>query len=236
MADGSRKMVKLALRSISEHPSRWVLGLLFLFMFFPALDLTISGMFYAPGTGFTWDAGGVMEFIRSAMPVIIISSFVFCLALWVVGIWYERWFWGLTTPRTVFLMITLLVGPGLLVEALLKPNWGRARPKDIALFGGDAAFTPPLWVADECAHNCSFVSGHAALAFWATAYAWFLPRKWRLAGIVVGTVFGLAMGFVRIAQGAHFLSDVIFAGVIVLWVNYFVARTVLDGPASALAE
>tara|TARA_R110000868_G_scaffold47339_3_gene155367 strand:- start:2102 stop:2806 length:705 start_codon:yes stop_codon:yes gene_type:complete len=227
------EMVKLTVRDIREHPARWVLGLLFLFMFFPGLDLAVSGIFYIPGTGFTWDADGVMEFARSAMPVIIIGSFAFCLILWVAGIWFEQWFWGVTTPRAVFLMITLLVGPGLMVEALLKPNWGRARPKDITLFGGEAAFTPPLWVADECGHNCSFVSGHAALAFWVTAYAWLLPRQWRLTGIVAGTAFGLVMGFVRIAQGGHFLSDVIFAGVIVLWVNYFVARTVLDRPASA---
>jgi lipid A 4'-phosphatase len=229
-------MARLILRNIRERPERWVLGLLFLFMFFPGLDLKISEIFYIPGTGFTWDSGGLMEFIRSAMPVIVIGSFVFSLVLWVVGIWCERWLWGITTPRTVFLMITLLVGPGLLVEALLKPNWGRARPKDITMFGGDAAFTPPLWVANECGHNCSFVSGHAAVAFWVTAYAWFLPRKWRLTGIIAGTIFGLTMGFVRIAQGGHFLSDIIFAGVIVLWVNYFVARTVLDRPEDRFPE
>ncbi len=229
-------MMAFIFKDIRERPERWVLGLFCLFMFFPGLDLAISGWFYIPGTGFTWDVDGFMEFVRSAMPVIIISSFVLCIALWVAGIWYERWFFGITTPRTVFLMITLLVGPGLLVEALLKPNWGRARPKDVTLFGGNAEFTPPLWVANECGHNCSFVSGHAAVAFWVTAYAWFLPRKWRLAGILAGTAFGLAMGFVRIAQGAHFLSDVIFAGVIVLWVNYFVARTVLDRPDDTAPE
>ncbi|MEQ9449716.1 MAG: phosphatase PAP2 family protein, partial [Rhodospirillaceae bacterium] len=212
-------MIRLLLRDIRERPSRWVLGLLLFFMFFPQADLGLSALFYIPGTGFTWDADGFMEFVRSSVPVIIIVSFVLCVVLWVAGIWHDRWFWGLTTPRAVYLMLTLLIGPGLIVEAILKPNWGRARPKDLEIFGGDAVFTPPGWVAEECARNCSFVSGHAALAFWVTAYAWLLPRKWRLAGILVGTAFGLAMGFVRVAQGAHFLSDVIFAGVIVLWVN-----------------
>lgn len=228
MADERIQTVMDVLRSLRERPARWVLGLLFFFMFFPHVDIAISGWFYEPGPGFTWDPDGFMEFLRSAMPVIIIVSFVVCVALWVAGIWYEKWFWGLTTPRVVYLMITLLVGPGLLVEALLKPNWGRARPKDLELFGGDALYTPPFWVANECGHNCSFVSGHAAISFWVTAYAWLLPSKWRFTGIVVGTVFGFLMGCVRIAQGAHFMSDVIFAGVIVLWVNYFAARTVLD--------
>ena len=221
------EITKVTADYIREYPARWVLGLIFLFMFFPGLDLKISGMFYIPGTGFTWDVDGILELMRSAMPAVIIVSFAFCIILWAAGIFFERWFLRVTTPHIVFLMSTLLVGPGLLVEALLKPSWGRARPKDIDAFGGDAAFTPPLWVANECEHNCSFVSGHAALAFWVTAYAWLLPRKWQLRGIFAGTLFGLMMGFVRIAQGAHFLSDVIFAGVIVLWVNYFIARMVL---------
>jgi lipid A 4'-phosphatase len=32
--------------------------------------------------------------------------------------------------------------------------------------------------------------------------------------VAVGTVVGAAAGFVRIAQGGHFLSDVVFAGLL----------------------
>jgi lipid A 4'-phosphatase len=221
-------MITRLARDIRDRPSRWVLALLFLFMFFPGADLATSGLFYVPGTGFTWDRDGFLEFVRGAVPVIIIGTFLFSLILWVAGLWNEQWFIGVTTSRAMFLVLTLLVGPGLLVESLLKPNWGRARPKDITLFGGEQAFTPPLWIANECEKNCSFVSGHAAVAFWVTAYAFFLPAKWRTVGVIGGALFGFGVGFVRIAQGAHFLSDVIFAGIIVIAVNYTLARWILD--------
>jgi lipid A 4'-phosphatase len=175
----------------------------------------------------------VLEFVRSGVPVLILGSFVVCLVLWVAGIWYERWFWGITTHRAVYLMISLLVGPGLLVESLLKPNWGRARPKDITVFGGAADYTPPLWIAGECERNCSFVSGHAAIAFWLTAYGFMLPAPWRKWGVGAGVAAGALMGWVRIIQGGHFLSDVVFAGVIVVGVNVYLYRRIILAEGTA---
>src|SRR5690606_37476460 len=115
----------------------------------------------------------------------------------------------------------------LLVETVLKSHWGRARPNDTVLFGGEAVFTPPLWIAQECAHNCSFVSGHAAIGFWLSAYGFLLPPAWRLRGVAAGLVCGLFVGLVLVVQGAHFLSDVIFAGAFVLMVNALMAHLIL---------
>jgi len=212
---------------LRTHPSRWILGLVLFFMFFPGFDVWISAQFYQPGVGFTWDQSGPLEFVRRVMPYLIVGAFVFCIVLWVAGIWYEQWFWGMTTTRAIYLMATLLVGPGLIVESLLKPNWGRARPKDLTIFGGQADYTPPLWVADECQRNCSFVSGHAAIAFWVTAFGFMLPPRWRWPGVAAGLVFGTAVGWVRIAQGGHFLSDVVFAGLIVIVVNVAFYRLII---------
>ena len=53
-------------------------------------------------------------------------------------------------------------GPGLVVNGVLKAFWGRARPSQILEFGGAAQFTPPVQIADQCARNCSFVSGEAS--------------------------------------------------------------------------
>jgi membrane-associated phospholipid phosphatase len=108
------------------------------------------------------------------------------------------------------------LGPGLVVNTVLKDHWGRARPLQIEQFGGSRAFTPAPLPAAQCARNCSFPSGHAALGFSLLAFALLLPpgaarRLATAAALGVGVLVGLA----RIAQGAHFLSDVVYAGLVV---------------------
>lgn len=220
-------MTELLARDLRQHPIRWVMGALCLLMFVPGLDIAFSGLFYAPGDGFFWDRGQFLGFVREAAPVLIIGTFLFCLLLWLAGLVFGQWFLGLTTPRMAYLFVTLVVGPGLLVETLLKSHWGRARPNDTTFFGGTATFTPPAWIAQECSHNCAFVSGHAALAFWLTAYGFLLPPQWRRQGVLAGLICGAAVGMVRVIQGAHFLSDVVFAGAFILIVNALAARLIL---------
>ena len=48
----------------------------------------------------------------------------------------------------VFLGLAYALGPGLLVNTVLKIYWGRARPYAIAEFGGTDAFTPALLPSD----------------------------------------------------------------------------------------
>ncbi|MDP1586674.1 MAG: phosphatase PAP2 family protein [Prosthecobacter sp.] len=214
-------------RTFGAHPLGWAVGALCLLMFVPGLDLAFSGLFYAQGAGFFWDRDAFLGFVREAAPTIIIGTFVFCLLLWITGMMFSQSFLGITTRKMAFLLSTLLLGPGLVVETVLKSYWGRARPNDTVFFGGEATFTPPMWIGQECAHNCSFVSGHAALAFWMCAYGFLLPAPWRRQGIVAGLVCGLLVGLVRVIQGAHFLSDVVFAGAFVLIVNTILARLIL---------
>lgn len=195
----------------------------------PAVDIAISAMFY--DAGFSWNPHGLLEFARAAVPTMIVGSLVFFVLLWAMDRVSRgpsrEWIWDMTPRRIAYLAATAAIGPGLLVESLLKPYWGRARPKDIVPFGGEHAYTPPFAMVDECARNCSFVSGHAAIAFWVTAYAFLLPREWRAAGLWTGAGFGLAVGAVRVAQGAHFASDVAAAGLMVVAVNAAVARAML---------
>jgi lipid A 4'-phosphatase len=84
-----------------------------------------------------------------------------------------------------------------------------------------------LVIADACARNCSFVSGHAAIAFWVTAYAFLVPASHRLQAMGAALGFGSAVALMRVMQGAHFLSDVVYAGVIVVAVNAIGARLIL---------
>ena len=71
------------------------------------------------------------------------------------------------------------LGPGLVVNGILKEHWGRARPRDVTQFGGDRRFTPALVIADQCERNCSFSAGHpsAGFALAALAYASISRRR-----------------------------------------------------------
>jgi lipid A 4'-phosphatase len=215
---------------ISRRPAEsllLVMAALTLLLCIPALDVGISRLFFAPPAGFTWNPHGVLEFVRAAAPAMIVGSLLFCVLIWALSLGAPEWIWGLSTRVIVFLLASAAIGPGLLVETLLKPHWGRARPKDIALFGGQSIYTPPFVVAHECTRNCSFVSGHAAIAFWLTAYAFLLPPAWRAPGLWAGAGVGLFVGIVRVMQGAHFASDIAAAGLMVIAVNVVLARFVL---------
>lgn len=213
---------------VKTHPARAGAAVLLLAMLAVTPgDVPVSQLFYRAGVGFTWNSAGPLEFVRATVPDLVIGSFGVCVLMWIAGLLKTEWRRIFSTAEIAYLATTLLLGPGLVVEALLKPHWGRARPKDLSVFGGAAAYTPPWQIADQCDHNCSFVSGHAAIAFWVTAYAFLLPPRWRVAGMLAGLVFGFAVGAVRIMQGAHFLSDVVAAGLIVLLINEVCAAVFL---------
>jgi lipid A 4'-phosphatase len=120
---------------------------------------------------------------------------------------------GLAQARWWFLLVILGVGPGLVANVMFKDHWGRARPRTVVEFGGTKHFTPPLVFSKECHRNCSFVSGEvssASVPFFAAAL---LLPQFRIALLAGGIATGFVAGLIRIAQGGHFLSDVVFAAI-----------------------
>ena len=118
---------------------------------------------------------------------------------------------GLRTPpaphKLLFVLTFIAAGPGLGVQ-LIKMLVGRARPRALEEFGGRAFFTPPWEVTDQCARNCSFISGEAASAFALLTLVVFIkPQHTKLYIAGIGTV-AAAVSLNRVALGAHFLSDV----------------------------
>jgi lipid A 4'-phosphatase len=190
------------------------------FLTWPEIDLSVARAFYAPDAGFVGDRLGWVRALREAFKVPYFGTVVLCLA-GLVQMWLGRRPWlRLDLSRWLFLAACLAAGPGLVANLVLKDHWDRARPSQIAEFGGSKAFTPPLLIANQCPRNCSFVSGEAASTYVTLYAAAALVPQRAVALAVAGTVGGLATGLVRMSQGAHFLSDVVFAGV-------FMALTVL---------
>jgi lipid A 4'-phosphatase len=200
----------------------------------PSFDLHASAMFYVAGHGFPWRTNVIGQFVREVLPRLIVASAVVCVGVWIAGRVRHRVLWGLNDRKIAYLLTSLLIGPGLIVETFLKPHSGRARPDDLTMFGGNAGYTSPLAPAHACLSNCSFVSGHAAVAFWVTAYAFLVPPAWRIRVFVGAVIFGLLVGAVRVMQGAHFVSDVAYAGAIVVLVNVVLARVLRLSPPGAI--
>jgi lipid A 4'-phosphatase len=123
----------------------------------------------------------------------------------------------------IFLMATMALGPGLLVNVLLKDHWGRPRPIDVTQFGGSEHFVAWWDPRGDCPANCAFVSGDVAGAFWTIAPAALAPPQWRAVAYGAAFALGTGMAVIRMMAGAHFPSDVIFAGVftfLIIWLAY----------------
>lgn len=178
----------------------------------PQLDMTVSGFFY-DGQGFLWREGPVANFFHDLVHPVSLGLTV----LFVLGLGYS-FYKKLPVRIPLFLLFSLIIGPGLITNTLLKDNWGRARPMQIVEFGGTQHFTPPLLMADQCDHNCSFVGGDAAFGYWFSAFGYVVPRRRRTV-FWSGMSIGLGYSLLRIGMGAHFLSDVFFAGIVILLSN-----------------
>lgn len=133
------------------------------------------------------------------------------------------------------IILTVILAPGLIVNGLLKPQWGRPRPAELVRFGGSGHYRT-VWQPGKPGDGKSFPSGHCASAFSIASLAAFYPwHPWFGASMLVGGVaYGVLMGAARIVQGGHYPTDVLWAGVIVLVVisllYYVVLRIPENGP------
>lgn len=145
------------------------------------------------------------------------------LFIWIGGLFLKtlrKW-----SNPAAFLVLVMLLGPGLTINVVFKDNFGRPRPRDTAEFGGTHAFQP-LGVPGIAGEGRSFPSGHASMGFYfGTLFflckRWNRPR-WGWFALIGGLLYGTLMGWVRILQGGHFATDVLWSAVMVLAVAWLV--------------
>jgi lipid A 4'-phosphatase len=187
----------------------------------PQVDLAVTGLFYDPQLGFHLRPLLVVRVLYSSVwwisAAVLVGTLGFLIASWTL--YRQRAEIGAQRRAALYLLLVMLIGPGLLVNGVFKDHWGRARPSQVVEFGGNKQFTRAALPADQCEKNCSFVSGHASVGFFFVSLAFLCPRR-RERWLTIGTVAGLGIGLVRIVQGGHFFSDVLFAGI----VAYLTAR------------
>jgi lipid A 4'-phosphatase len=208
----------------------WLLGGLGLavsvavFKLWPELDLVITRYaFEANSQSFPANQSPFVQAVYIATPWLSRALFLGCCLGWLVLKAWPRSNGLAWRRRMLAWLLMAVVGLGLVVDWGLKDNVGRPRPEQLQLFGNSKPFVPAFELSTQCDVNCGFVSGHAAAGFslmtWGIWSAWPRRKRW----LVIGTVAGLFIGSVRIMQGGHFLSDVIFSGWAV-WLTYVLMR------------
>ncbi|WP_223632079.1 phosphatase PAP2 family protein [Rhodobacter sp. TJ_12] len=202
----------------------WLFSIV-LFRHFTSVDPAITGLFYSPDAGFPLGDNALLNLLREwiwdgAIVVFLVAGLAW---FWVArrrSLW-GRGFGGGTLAglsntgwRAIF--GTFLLGPGLIVNGWLKSFSGRARPANTTLFGGDKQFSLAGDFTDQCASNCSFVSGEVAAGTALAVTVWFVtaavPYAWLRASLRgLGLLVPAFVIFQRVATGRHFPSDAVFA-------------------------
>ncbi len=116
-----------------------------------------------------------------------------------------------------------LTGPGLLVNCTMKPAFSRPRPRDVVHESAGLRYLPPLTPGSQFYWNSSFPSGHAAIgyfAFLAPAFALRNRGIWRRSLLAAGLIYGSLIGYSRMIQGGHFLSDIVWSLAIIYFVGW----------------
>jgi lipid A 4'-phosphatase len=195
------------------------LAILVMLVLVPAIDLSVSKLFFDPGTGFIWRNQPVPETVHNAIQILArVIGTVTALAFIYTAVLYVR----SKNPATLlwlgpkswaFLLLGLVLGPGLVANVVLKDMWNRARPVQVAEFGGSQYYSPPMVLSNQCEKNCPFVAGDAAMGFYLQILAYVVARRFSGPLLAAGMAAGLGAGLLRIGMGAHFFSDVIYAGV-----------------------
>lgn len=131
--------------------------------------------------------------------------------------------------EAAYIMLVLVVGSGLFANLLLKDGWGRPRPRDTAALGGTMAYQQ-VWERGEAGRGRSFPSGHVTVPALVIAL-WLLWRRsrprlagWSLAG---GAVVAVWIGAARVLAGAHWLTDLVWAAVVMAVAAGLIHRLVM---------
>lgn len=178
------------------------------------LDFKVQELFYRAGSEPAWyqkdSLGWKIAYHYGTLPAILLTFFA-CVGL--ILSWMRS---EMTKLRRhfLFIILTLAIGPGLVVNAVLKDHWGRPRPRQVQEFGGKWDFKE-IWQPGIPGKGKSFPCGHCSMGFFfITLYYFWKQRRRALAygSLIFSLVLGTYIGLARMAQGGHFLSDIVWSG------------------------
>jgi lipid A 4'-phosphatase len=139
--------------------------------------------------------------------------------------------------QALVLVMTMVIGSGLIAHLLLKEFWGRPRPRQVIELGGAQPYRP-VWQPNFHPQepSKSFVCGHCTMGFYFFAFVLlgrrYQKKSWIVLGWILSLTLGLALAITRMMQGGHFFSDVFFAA-IVMWYGALLSDWLVYAPYEA---
>jgi membrane-associated PAP2 superfamily phosphatase len=134
--------------------------------------------------------------------------------------------------HALFILLSLALGAGLTVNAILKDHWGRPRPRQIREFNGNYNYTKPFVIGSET-EGKSFPCGHSSVGF-TYGVLWFIFRRKNkyiaITSLFGAIILGTLIGTGRMAAGGHFPSDVVWSGIIPYTISFFLYYFILNIP------
>jgi len=206
----------------------WVLvaaiGLALVPTLWSALDLRLAVLFAGPDASIAAVHWWWVEWINDYVPAVF-RYFLLAAAIgWLATRFRPRWqAWSLPLA---FVVLAGVLGPGAVVNWGFKEHWQRARPYQVQELGGTQKFTRATVMTDQCDNNCSFVSGHVSCGVFLISIGLVHRRRQRI-WAAAGVASGLLIGFARMADVAHWFSDVLWAFPITLATSWLVWKALL---------
>ena len=200
------------------------------------LDLSIERKFFSNETGWFLDQKQPWKFFHQygTIPGLVLTlCALICVFLSIIKSGFQSY-----RKFVLLLVLTSIIGAGFFVNLVMKPYWGRPRPRQIMEFGGQWTYRQPYQIGTP-GKGQSFPCGHCTMGFIFVTlfFFWDKSRLLSSTGGAFGLVYGFLIGAGRMVQGAHFATDVIWSlGVILLvsvMLHYFVLPrfgTFFDNP------
>jgi len=203
----------------------------------PDFDLAISAPFYDPASKkFPLDYSAPVQSLRHGAEWVTILIVTFVLLALVLKLVAPQRKMLIPGRAAIFFLAALVLGPGLLINGILKSEWPRPRPNEVTQFGGVERFVAWWDPRSTCETNCSFVSGEASSAFLMLVPASLVPPPWSGLAYAGAILYGLAVGGLRVVMGAHFFTDVVFAGVFMFLLVWLLHGLIYRWPRTRLSE
>ena len=175
--------------------------LIFLFFGIENVDVKLSSLFFTENQGWS-GKNSIIQFLfykLGAVPGLLLAT----ASIFFILSGNDK------NKHAKLALFAFILGPGVLVNGLLKVWNERPRPRQIIQFEGKENFLYPLSKWNYSPDKQSFPSGHASIAFYTALTGLLFFKQHATKIFFTGIGFGIFMGIARVSVGGHFLTDIL---------------------------